>query len=124
MSGHGEFVPDLYNAWKDIIKIEDLQTDTCDHFDIPGGSIYRDMHNNFFNLYGSMYYKNPLFLNRIAYTGQYIFEEKILEIINNLHLNLINLLAVFGILFTTIKYIQCNNYTFLKKVGEPFTARK
>ena len=85
MSGHGEFVSDLYDAWKDIIKIEDLQTDTCDHFDIPGGSIYRDMHNNFFSLYGSMYYKNPLFLNRIVYTGQYIFEEKILFLIKTLN---------------------------------------
>jgi carbamoyltransferase len=105
MSGHGEFVPDLYEAWKNIINIEDLQTDICDHFDIPGGSIYRDMHNNFFSLYGSMYYKNSFFLNRIAYTGQYIFEEKVLEIINNLHKKYpkIKNIALAGGIFANVK---------------------
>jgi carbamoyltransferase len=119
MSGHGDFVPNLYNVWNNIIKIEDLQTDFCDHPDLPGGSIYRDMHANFFNLYGSMYYKNSFFLNRIANTGQYIFEEKVLEIINNLHKRYPNIknIALSGGIFANVKLNKrINDLDWVKNV--------
>ena len=59
MSGHGGLMPELYNVWKNIIHIEDTQTDICNHNDNPGGSLYRDMHYSFFEMYGSRYWKHP-----------------------------------------------------------------
>lgn len=84
LSGHGYLWQDLYEVWKNLIVIEDTLTDRDVHKHLAGG-IYQEMYYKFFLLNGSIYWKNENVIKQIAYTGQKIFEEKVVELINNLH---------------------------------------
>lgn len=84
LSGHGQYWHDLYNVWKDVIKIQGLNTDLDIHH-IQSGGVYLEMYRKFFEYVGSKYWKNKAAIEDMAYTGQMIFEEKVIELINNNH---------------------------------------
>lgn len=84
LSGHGQYWNDLYNAWKDVIKIEGLNTDLDIHH-IESGGVYLEMYRRFFEYVGSKYWKNKGAIEDIAFTGQKLFEDKVIELLNNNH---------------------------------------
>jgi len=104
LSGHGYLWQNLYEVWKNLIVIDDTLTDLDIHHEL-GGGIYQDMYYKFFLLNGSRYWKNEDFIKRIAYTGQKIFEEKVTELITNLHKKYPNKnkLVLSGGIFANIK---------------------
>jgi carbamoyltransferase len=104
MSGHGGFWQELYDAWKDIIVIKGVNTDP-DFHPIESGGIYSLMYDRFFKLVGSKYWKSQKVLNDIAATGQYIFEEKVIELLNNLHIKYqeYDKLCLSGGIFANVK---------------------
>lgn len=104
LSGHGQFWEDLYTVWKDVIKIDGLRTDNDNHY-IESGGVYLELYTKFFNFVGSKYWKNKAGIEDIAYTGQMIFEEKVIQLINNNHKRFpyCKKLAVSGGIFANVK---------------------
>jgi carbamoyltransferase len=84
LSGHGAIWWDLYHAWKSVIEIEGTKT-SLDNHKIELGGVYYDLYSKFFNLLGSKYWKTKNVIHNIAHTGQFLFEEKVVELIQNLH---------------------------------------
>lgn len=85
MSSHGWFDEYIYKIFNEIIgEIEYVTTKK-----MPYGKnftyIFAEFYKKFFEFKGDVYFKDKLNLCNYAYTGQYIFEEKILQILNNLH---------------------------------------
>ncbi len=76
MAAHGAFDQDFYNIFNNSIIIKNGQTD-------DGGmdGVYIDMYRNFFNVIGSRYWKNNNTLKNIAYNGQLVFEEKVVDLL-------------------------------------------
>ena len=120
LAGHGEFWIELYNAWKDIIKIDDLRTELDSKPNFHGQ--YKEMYEAFFDLVGSKYWKHSKSLQDIAYTGQFILEEKVLEIIEQLHFKYptAKKIALAGGVFANIKLNKKIND--LEWVDEVFVA--
>ena len=120
LAGHGKINIDLYNVWKNIIKIDDLRTelDLKPHFH----GQYAEMYTAFYDLVGSSYWKRPQFIKDIAYTGQLILEEKVLEILEQLHVRYPNAkkIALAGGVFANVKLNKKIND--LKWVDEVFVA--
>lgn len=104
LSGHGKLWTDLYNEWKDVIKIEGTKTGHDEH-PIDSGQVYLNLYQKFFSLVGSRYWKNKAAIEDIAHTGQVIFENKVLELIRNLHAKSpwIKKLALSGGIFANVK---------------------
>lgn len=104
LSGHGQLWEDLYTVWKDVIRIEGLKTDFDNHY-VESGGVYTEMYNRFFNFVGSKYWKNKAGIEDIAFTGQKLFEEKVIELICNNHNKFpsCNKLAVSGGIFANVK---------------------
>ena len=63
------------------------------------------MYGAFYDLVGSKYWKAPQTLKDIAYTGQLILEEKVLEILEQLHIRYPNAkkIALAGGVFANVK---------------------
>jgi carbamoyltransferase len=120
LAGHGSFWVELYNVWKDIIKIDDLRTelDPKPHFH----GQYQQMYSAFYDLVGSGYWKTPQNIKNIAYTGQVILEEKVLEILEQLHVRYPNAkkIALAGGVFANVKLNKKIND--LKWVDEVFVV--
>lgn len=88
MAGHGQLWPELYEAWSQVIKIDGVKTEVSDFpdsNDLAGGNVFKKTYQKFFEVVGSKYWKYTPTLQNIAYTGQLVFEEKVIELINNLH---------------------------------------
>lgn len=105
LSGHGQYWHDLYNVWKDVIKIEGTKTDEDNH-DIELGGIYLEMYSTFFKKFGSLYWKNKGAIEDIAYVGQMIFEQKIIELLNNIrntYCPFVSKIALSGGVFANVK---------------------
>jgi len=104
LSGHGRVWPNLYNAWKNVVKIEGTQTDD-DTRSVEAGGVYFDLFRSFYELVGSKYWKNKGAIEDIACTGQTIFEEKVIELIKNLHARVPHTrkLALSGGIFANVK---------------------
>lgn len=119
LSGHGQFWEDLYTVWKGAINIEGLRTDYDNHY-IESGGVYVELYNRFYNFVGSKFWKNKAGFEDIAYTGQMIFEEKVIELICNNHnqFPFCNKLAVSGGIFANVKLNKKINE--LKWVDELF----
>ena len=120
MAGHGNLWVELYDAWKDLIKIEDLRTELDSKPNFHGQ--YKEMYSAFFDVVGSKPWKNPKILKDIAYTGQLIFEEKTLEIVEQLHQKYPNVkkIALAGGVFANVKLNKKINE--LKWVEDVFVA--
>ena len=105
LSGHGKIWENLYDAWESVIRIEDTKTDTDTH-SIEAGQLYSDLYNKFFSVVGSKYWKNKGAIEDIAYTGQVIFEQKVIQLIENIrkkHTPNVRKLALSGGIFANVK---------------------
>lgn len=104
LSGHGAIWWDLYHAWDSVIKIEGTKTSEDNHR-IELGGVYLDLYSKFYEFVGSKYWKNKNAVHNIAYTGQYLFEDKVIELINNLHQKAPHTkkLALSGGIFANVK---------------------
>jgi carbamoyltransferase len=104
LSGHGTFWDELYRVWDDVIKIEDTHTNEDKH-DVELGGVYLDMYTSFFKMVGSKYWKAKHTIQDMAYTGQLLFENKVLHILCNIHNNFphIKKLALSGGIFANVK---------------------
>jgi carbamoyltransferase len=104
LSGHGKFWPELYKAWGDVLKIEGTKTNLDNHY-IESGEIYLDMYKKYFEFVGSKYWKNKGAIEDIAHTGQVLFENRVVELIRNLHQKAPHTkkLALSGGIFANVK---------------------
>lgn len=104
LSGHGKLWQDLYDCWKDVLKIEGTQTGADSH-SIESGGVYLDLYSKYFSFVGSKYWKNKGAIEDIAFTGQLLFENKVLELIKNLHAKApwTRKLALSGGIFANVK---------------------
>ena len=83
MSSHGELHDDLITMFSDSIgDIEGIKTRKNVHND---GDIFLSLYQRYFNSNGSKFYKNTYNKNCLAAAGQTAFENKICELLNNLH---------------------------------------
>jgi carbamoyltransferase len=87
MAAHGNLRQDIYDALDKVITIEGLQTNQSKYpgSDSAGGDVFLNTYKNFFEVVGSRCWKNPQIIKDIAYTAQLVFENKILELMDNLH---------------------------------------
>jgi carbamoyltransferase len=104
LSGHGQFWQGLYDVWDSVIKIEGTQTDADTH-EVELGGVYLDMHNTFFKMVGSKYWRSKSTLEDIAHTGQHMFENKVTHLLTNIHNQYphIRKLCVSGGIFANVK---------------------
>jgi len=103
LAGHGKLWIELYDAWKNIIKIDDLRTELDSNPYFHGQ--YRELYDAFFSIVGSRYWKRNDVLKDIAYTGQFILEEKVLELLEQLHVKYPSAknIALAGGVFANVK---------------------
>ncbi len=104
LSGHGTFWEGLYKIWDDVIKIEDTQTNEDTH-EVELGGLYLDMYTSFFKMVGSKYWKAKHTIQDIAYTGQLLFENKVVHLLCNIHNRFPNIrkIALSGGIFANVK---------------------
>lgn len=104
LSGHGRVWPNLYASWSNAIKIQGSQTDSDNH-PVEAGAVYADLNKLFYDVVGSKYWKNKSAIEDIACTGQTIFEEKVIQLIRNLHQRVPHTkkLALSGGIFANVK---------------------
>lgn len=104
LSGHGAMWWDLYNIWNSVLEIEGTKTSKDIH-DVEAGGIYLDLYTKYFSFVGSKYWKNKSAIQNIAYTGQLLFENKVVELIKNLHKKAPHTkkIAVSGGIFANVK---------------------
>jgi len=104
LSGHGRVWPNLYSAWNEAIKIEGSQTDADNHH-IEAGGVYADLFGKFYEVIGSKYWKSKWAVEDVACTGQTIFEEKVIQLIRNLHSRVPHTrkIALSGGIFANVK---------------------
>lgn len=104
LSGHGTFWEGLYKIWDNVIKIEETSTDNDSH-DVELGGVYFDMYNSFFKMVGSKYWKAKHTIQDIAYTGQLLFENKVVHLLINIRNRCphIKKLALSGGIFANVK---------------------
>lgn len=79
MSSHGNFDKAYYDMFYDLISGEKYFTKHLSY-----KQMITDLYNSFFNIVGDNYWKNKK--QDLAYNGQLAFENRIIEIINALHL--------------------------------------
>jgi carbamoyltransferase len=104
LSSHGKMWERLYNRWKDVLRIEGVNTNLDGH-KVESGGVYQQLNYIMFDEFGSKYWRAEHTVKDMAYTGQYIFEEKVLELLNNYH-NLypdIRKLGLAGGIFANVK---------------------
>jgi carbamoyltransferase len=83
MSSHGDLHDDLVRMFDDAIgPIDNIKTRKIVNND---GDIFLSLYQRYFNSNGSRFYKGTYNLNCLAKAGQYVFEKKICEVLNNLH---------------------------------------
>ena len=118
-ASHGQYQKEFYSAFNECIKIDGIKTDN-DNGNIVQGGIYEDFYNIWFKKFGSKFTNH--FKNDIAYNGQLVFEEKVLEIFNNLHKKYpkIKKIALAGGIFANVKLNKRINE--LEWVDEVFIA--
>ncbi len=104
LSGHGNVWSNLYNAWDKVLKIEGTQTDDDLHH-VEAGGVYYELNKSFYEMVGSKYWKNKGAIEDIACTGQKLFEDKVIQLIKNLHQRVPHTkkLALSGGIFANVK---------------------
>jgi carbamoyltransferase len=102
MSSHGAFNQDIYDCFDKCITIKGFQTDKDKGKSLLGG-VYEDFYKLWFEQYGS---KMTYFIKEnIAYNGQLVFEDKILQLLGEYHKSFpeIKKLALAGGVFANVK---------------------
>ena len=103
LSGHGRYWQEIYEVFDKSFKIEGTKTDLDNH-PIEAGGLYRDLFSNFYEYVGSKNWKTKHALPDIAFTGQLFFEDKVIEMLNNLHKKYpYRKLALSGGIFANVK---------------------
>lgn len=83
MSSHGKIYDNLVKMFSKCIgPIEGVKTRILPEGD---SSMFIDFYTDYFREVGGKFYKQPNIMNDIAASGQHVFENKICEILNNLH---------------------------------------
>lgn len=83
MSSHGKRFDNLVRMFEKAIgPIEGVKTRTLPNGD---GDMFVDFYTEFFKEVGGKFYKSRNTMNDIAANGQLVFENKVCEILNNLH---------------------------------------
>ncbi len=118
-ASHGKYNERIYNIFNNCIKIDGLQTDRDNGNKLVGG-VYEDFYNLWFKEFGSEYWKH--LTDDIAFNGQLVFEEKIIQLINNIKSKYPDLrkVAAAGGVFANVKLNKKIND--LKWVEEVFIA--
>jgi carbamoyltransferase len=119
MAAHGRHDTISYQAFNECIKIEGIHTDK-DQSDVLLGQVYADFYTNYYKKLGSKVFFGTK--ADLAYTGQLVFEEKILQVFNNLHNMYPNVkkVAVAGGVFANVKLNKRINELYW--VDEMFVA--
>lgn len=104
LSSHGELWYQVYDRWNDVLRIEGTKTNIDGHH-IESGGVYQQMNHILFDEFGSKYWKNDKCIKDLAFTGQFIFEHKVVELLNNYHALYPNIrkLALAGGIFANVK---------------------
>lgn len=82
LSGHGVLWDDLYAVWSSVIPIQGTQTGPDSHR-VESGGVYLNLNRAYYELVGSKNWKFRQALQNMAYTGQLLFEDKVVELIRN-----------------------------------------
>lgn len=119
MAGHGNHEIIAYQSFKDAIKIDGIHTDKDDS-GVLFGQVYVDFYNAFYKRLGSKVYLGGK--QDLAYNGQLVFEEKIIELLTNLHNKFPNIkkIAMAGGVFANVKLNKKVNEQYW--VNEAFIA--
>jgi carbamoyltransferase len=119
MAAHGNYDGISYRAFNDCISIEGIHTDK-DQSDVLFGQLYVDFYTKYYKILGSKVFFGTK--ADLAYTGQLVFEEKILQVFNNLHNMFPNVkkVAVAGGVFANVKLNKRINELYW--VDEMFVA--
>ena len=101
-ASHGKFNQRIYDIFNNCIKINAFQTDKDNGSKVLGG-VYEDFYSLWFKEFGSEYWKH--LTDDIAFNGQLVFEEKIIQLINNIKTIYPNLrkVAAAGGVFANVK---------------------
>ena len=102
MAGHGDHELIAYQSFNDAIKIEGIHTDKDDS-GIVFGQVYLDFYTSYYKRMGSMVYLGSK--EDLAYNGQLVFEEKIIQLLTNLHNRYpkVKKIALAGGVFANVK---------------------
>ena len=120
MASHGHYDSVLYDIFNQCITVDGYLTDLDNSSEVVLGGIYKDFYNLFYTKTGSKAFWTHK--SNIAFNGQLVFEEKILQIIDHLH-NLYpkaKKIALAGGVFANIKVNKRINE--LPWVDEVFVA--
>jgi carbamoyltransferase len=119
MAAHGRHDTISYQAFNECINIEGIHTDK-DQSDVLLGQVYVDFYTKYYKTLGSKVFFGTK--ADLAYTGQLVFEEKILQVFNNLHNMYPNVkkVAVAGGVFANVKLNKRINELYW--VDEMFVA--
>lgn len=83
MSSHGITDNNLVRIFDDAMgSIDGIKTRLLPDGDM---NVFLDFYTGFFKSFSSKFYKNTNTMNNIAACGQFVFENKVCEILNNLH---------------------------------------
>ncbi len=84
MSSHGGILDTDYKLFGDTIgPLDGIKTRMLPNkFD---GNMFLDFYVPFFKMFGSTFYKSRDSMNNLAAAGQLVFEDKVCELLNNLH---------------------------------------
>ena len=123
MAGHGNFWKEVYDAFDKSITVTDIKTDLAefnDLNDLAGGSVFKEVMTNFFDVVGSKVWKPAI--KDVALAGQLVLEEKTLQILNNLRKRYphIRKIALAGGIFANVRMNKRINE--LEWVDEIFIA--
>jgi carbamoyltransferase len=121
LSSHGKLWEQVYHRWTNALRIEGTKTNLDEHH-IESGGIYQKLNYALFDEFGSKYWKSDECKKDLAFTGQFIFEQKVLELLNNYHAKYPNIkkLALAGGIFANVKLNKAINE--LDWVDEVFVA--
>ncbi len=119
MAGHGTHYSLAYEAFNECIKINGIHTD-LDQSEVLFGKLYEDFYSAYYKRLGSKIFFGTK--ADIAYTGQLVFEEKICQLLNNLHNMYPNIkkIALAGGVFANVKLNKRINELYW--VDEVFVA--
>ena len=123
MAGHGNFWKEVYDAFDKSITVTDIKTDLAEFnnpHDLAGGSVFKEVMTNFFDVVGSKVWKPAI--KDVALAGQLVLEEKTLQILNNLRKRYphIRKIALAGGIFANVRMNKRINE--LEWVDEIFIA--
>lgn len=119
MAGHGKHEMFAYQSFNDAIKVEGIHTDKDDS-GVLFGQVYLDFYTSYYKRMGSKVYFGTK--QDLAYNGQLVFEEKIIELLTNLHNRFPNVkkIAMAGGVFANVKLNKRINEQYW--VNEAFIA--